>query len=138
MHFIHLFFFQSNGREIRHVILTSINWHTLLSITAHLYFVLFLRSLWFFHNIATLLICAHQLVSLFYHVTAAFRTFFIDRFCPGHEITFRIILAAVIFPAFLGLAKNYFFSTLRTFDRHRINVRTMKFNVIRAIIGHFF
>ena len=23
MHFIHLFFFQSNGREIRHVILTS-------------------------------------------------------------------------------------------------------------------
>ena len=69
MHFIHLFFFQSNGREIRHVILVSVSWHTLLSITAHLYFVLFLRSLWFFHNIATLLICAHQLVSLFYHVT---------------------------------------------------------------------
>ena len=75
MHFIHLFFFQSNGREIRHVILTSfksnaretwcvilvsVSWHTLLSITAHLYFVLFLRSLWFFHNIATLLICAHH------------------------------------------------------------------------------
>ena len=35
MHFIHLFFFQSNGREIRHVILVSVSWHTLLSITAH-------------------------------------------------------------------------------------------------------
>ena len=99
MHFIHLFFFQSNGREIRHVILTSfksnaretwcvilvsVSWHTLLSITAHLYFVLFLRSLWFFHNIATLLICAHQLVSLFYHVTTTLRTWNFGRFLPGH------------------------------------------------------
>ena len=103
MHFIHLFFFQSNGREIRHVILTSINWHTLLSITAHLYFVLFLRSLWFFHNIATLLICAHQLVSLFYHVTTTLRTWNFGRFLPGHEIAIRIVLASVIFSAFFRL-----------------------------------
>ena len=82
MHFIH-FFFRSNGRETRHMILTSISRHTLLSITAHLYFVLFLRSLWFFHNIATLLICAHQLVSLFYHVTTTLRTWKFGRFLPG-------------------------------------------------------
>ena len=128
MHFIHLFFFQSNGREIRHVILTSfksnaretwcvilvsVSWHTLLSITAHLYFVLFLRSLWFFHNIATLLICAHQLVSLFYHVTTTLRTWNFGRFLPGHEIAIRIVLASVIFSAFFRLFQNNIFSTFR-------------------------
>ena len=74
----------------------------------YLLLILFLQ-----HYMAAGFIGADQLAALFYHITAADRAFFLRRLLPGHEITFRIILTAVIFSSLLGSAKYHVLAAFR-------------------------
>ena len=57
--------------------------------------------------VAATLTGTHQIVPLFYHKASAAGTFFLRWLLPGHEVTFRVILTAVVFPALLGLAQHH-------------------------------
>lgn len=75
------------------------------------------------HHKTALLICADEFVSFFHHVASAFRTFLSGRFLPGHEITVRVGLTAVILSAFFRLLDDDFFSALRTRDAGLLQIR---------------
>ena len=64
--------------------------------------------------ITALFIGTEELAALLYHVAAAFRATLSRWLLPGHEITLRIILTAVITSSLLGLLDNNIFSALRT------------------------
>ena len=75
---------------------------------------LFLRLLFIYLHIAAFFIDAEKLAALLHHQSAAFWAGFRRRLLPGHEITFRIILAAVIFSSLLRFPDHQLFSALRT------------------------
>ena len=64
--------------------------------------------------ITALFIGTEELAALLYHVAAAFRATLSRWLLPGHEITLRIILTAVITSSLLGLLYDNIFSALRT------------------------
>ena len=78
---------------------------------------LFLRLLFIYLHIAAFFIDAEKLAALLHHQSAAFWAGFRRRLLPGHEITFRIILAAVIFSSLLRFSGSP--ALFRTSDRLR-------------------
>ena len=65
-------------------------------------------------SVTALLIGTEKLAALLYHIAAALRAFLSGRFLPGHEITFRIILTAVITSALFRLFDHNILAALRT------------------------
>ena len=49
-----------------------------------------------------------KVISLFHHVTAAFRTFLRRRLLPAHKLAFRIVLASIVFSALFRFFQNDF------------------------------
>ena len=88
--------------------------------------------------ITALFIGTEELAALLYHVAAAFRATLSRWLLPGHEITLRIILTAVITSSLLGLLDDNIFSALRTCYSDLLQIRLGVLAVREARAGQEF
>ena len=118
---------------------------TLLSFLSPFLTILFF---FFFHlfYITAGFLTAQKLISFFHHIVSADRTFFIRRLLPWHEITFRIIFAAVILTPLLRFFQYHFFSAFWTGNAYFFVIRlcipalrksrTCEKSPVRSIFDH--